>query len=196
MSRTSTRCFILSLTVIIFTLISSCVCNLNLSGDMVSFYIFILSLQSKCLKLKEKYPGLNCNELENDFNLHQSQKAFLKEKEESLGGLNSLKSLRFTYFTENEEESIIGEVGKQRLNSSEIINSTRLIINHTILNSSTLQEKETHKAQKQERERESNKTESLFSVKSANDLQLNFDLNNTKLNETMEPEEFLRMIGE
>ena len=41
-----------------------------------------------------------------------------------------------------------------------------------------------------------NNNSSLFSVKTSDDLQLSIDLNNTKLNETMGTEEFLRMMDE
>jgi len=41
-----------------------------------------------------------------------------------------------------------------------------------------------------------NDNSSLFSVKTSDDLQLSIDLNNTKLNETMGTEEFLRMMDE
>jgi hypothetical protein len=68
MSSKQKKHLILSLTLFIFTIVcANCQNFLNLSGDMVSKTNITINKflfqQKKCLQLKEKYPGLNCEEV-------------------------------------------------------------------------------------------------------------------------------------
>lgn len=192
MSRILARYFILSLIVIILCIQTTIIkASLNVSGDMVSnirfnfysLFFHFINLKSKCLKLKLKYPGLNCNELET------SKVKFLEEDEFDKKYRKILNEI---------ELNAIGDGNNTLLNISKLVifNETK---NYTV-QSSSKKSKNNHKQEqpnkKKENLNEKLESDSLFSVKSVNDLKLNFDLNNSRLNETMETEEFLRMIEE
>lgn len=102
MSSKPKKHLILSLTLFIFAIISVNSQNfLNLSGDMVSksiiLYKPILFLQKKCLQLKEKYPGLNCEEVLAQKELYRLQQdESLKTKEDGDGASLNNKTCNFS----------------------------------------------------------------------------------------------------
>lgn len=237
MSTTQERYFKCSLILIVIFCIANVSCQnfLNISGDMVSLNIITPSLQlnllfnyklsfllsnkqKKCLKLKQKYPALNCAEvltndyffykhLENNIGLNSS----FANGDESISAnktCNISEPIEMLYYKTNSTATINSDShrGEYAMNKNMLKNPSNSKLSEKVDNKEMLEvhfsnvdgkinyTNTTEQVNEKGRIRvHLNETESspLLSVKSSDDLKLSIDLNNSGPNETMGSEEFL-----